>query len=160
MRHVARQNWFSRLGGYLAVPHELLHVAGYWLVGKRCQYQMGDFQVKPVDPMTLKERLVGVLFPFVIFSTICFISGVLSGFAYSYNLNGGSLFWFIFLTGLAVVSGSYAGTAIGDLRKAYLLILDKPWYSWTPFDIFFWPVVDWWAVRKRVTSRESHDKPN
>lgn len=132
----------SRLGGYLALPHELLHVAGYWLVGKRCEYRWGNFYVSPIDSMKPRERLIGIFFPFAIFSIVCVLSGVLSGFAYRYGLQSGSYVWFIFLTGLALAAGGYAGTAIGDLRKAYLLILDKPWHSWTPFDIFFWPKVN------------------
>jgi hypothetical protein len=29
----------TRLGGYLLIPHELLHILGVWLVGKRCHYR-------------------------------------------------------------------------------------------------------------------------
>jgi hypothetical protein len=28
--------------GYLLIPHELLHIVGYRLVGKRCLYHWGD----------------------------------------------------------------------------------------------------------------------
>lgn len=158
MKQAKNRSALSRFGGYLSIPHELLHVVGYRLVGKQCSYQWGDFRVTPLGSMTLWERLVGLLFPFGVFSIFCFVSGILSGLAYSYGLREGSFIWFIFLTGVALISGSYAGTAIGDLRKAYLLILNKPWHSWTPFDIFFWPVVDWSEVRKKIATEEQDDK--
>ena len=91
----------------------------------------------------------------MVFSGLCFVFGILSGLAYSYALRNGSFFWFILLTGLALVTGGYVGTSIGDLRQAYLLIFNKPWYSWTPFDIFFWPVIDWSEVRRKVAMRKN-----
>jgi hypothetical protein len=143
---------------YLALPHELLHLVGYRLVGKQCVYRWGDAHVTPLGPMTRWARLVGLLFPFAVSSGLCLLTGVLSGWAYRYQLQDGSILWFILLVALTLVFGSYAGTAIADLRKAYLLLLDKPWHSWTPLDIFFWPVVDWSEVRKNVTSKEKSDE--
>jgi uncharacterized protein (DUF3820 family) len=154
MKSTKYQRWPVPFGKYLALPHEFLHIVGYRLVGKQCVYRWGDAHVTPLGPMTLWERLVGILLPFVVFSTLCLVSGVLSGLAYRYQLRDGSLGWFILLVGLALVFGSYAGTAIGDLRKAYLLLFDKPWHSWTPFDIFFWPVVNWTEVRKNVATKK------
>jgi hypothetical protein len=158
MRQAEHQNRTSRLGGYLLIPHELLHLAGFRLAGKQCEYQWGNPYVTPVEPMTRRERLIGGLFPFIVFATLLVISGVLSGLAYGRALRGGTFFWFIFWTGSALVTGIYAGTAIPDLRKAYLLIFDKSWYSWTPFDFLYWPIIDWSEVRKNVAARENDDK--
>lgn len=153
-----KQHQNITLGGYLAMPHELLHIAGYKLVGRSCQYRWGDFHVKPQGEMTISQRLVGLLFPFIMFSLVCFVTSVLSGFAYRYGLDHGYFLWFIILTIVALMSGAYAGTAIGDLRQAYLLITGKALYSWTPFDIFFWPVVNWSEVRGKLTAEQQNDK--
>ena len=148
MKQAQLPQWLLRLKGWVAVPHELLHVAGYWLVGKPCRYQWGDTYVTPPGSLKLWERLVGLLFPFSVFAGLCVVSGLLSAFAYREVMREDAIFGFVFWTVAALISGGYAGTAIGDLRKAYLLITRKPWYSWTPFDIFFWPVVDWSQIRK------------
>jgi hypothetical protein len=158
MKRTQPRNWITQLNGYIAVPHELLHVAGYWLVGKPCQYRWGDAYVTPEKHLKLWEHLVGLLFPFIICSGLFVISGILSAFAYREVVREESLSGFLFWTSLALVSGGYAGTAIGDLRKAYLLIFNKPWYSWTPFDIFFWPVVDWTEIRNKL-KKEEKDEP-
>lgn len=143
-----------------ALPHELLHIAGYRLVGKQCRYEWGNFYVQPLGPMRLRERLVGLLFPFVIFTLSVIVCGLLSLFSYKTMLQGGSPWWFLGWTLAALIAGGYAGTTIGDLRKAYLLIVNKPWYSWTPFDLFFWPVVDWKEVRAKAVEREQRESQN
>jgi hypothetical protein len=145
------------LNGYIAIPHELLHVAGYWLVGKPCQYRWGDAYITSQKGLKLWEHLVGLLFPFIICSGLFVISGILSAFAYREVVREGILSGFLFWTFLALLSGGYAGTAVGDLRKAYLLIFDKPWYSWTPFDLFFWPVIDWTEIRNKLKEEEKDE---
>jgi hypothetical protein len=50
MKRTQSRHWITQLNGYIAVPHELLHVAGYWLVGKPCQYRWGDAYVTPRKP--------------------------------------------------------------------------------------------------------------
>jgi len=157
MRHSQQNSSIKQLVGYLAIPHELLHVAGYRLAGQRCRYQWGELYVVPVGPMKLGARLMGILFPFAVFSLLFLMCAGLSGLAYAQSLRSsiydGFTFWLI----MGHITGLYACTAIGDLRQAYLLIVNKPWYSWTPFDIFYWPFVDWSEVRKRVL-QEKHDQ--
>jgi hypothetical protein len=152
--HPQLERWL----GYFAMPHELLHVLGYRLVGQRCEYRRGQRSVTPLGPMRRSERLVGLLFPFTVLATLCLIFGLLSGLAYREVLRSGSWVGFAVWSVLSLLSGSYAGTAIGDLRQAYLLIFDKPWDSWTPFDLFFWPVIDWAEIRKR--ERMKHHDPS
>lgn len=142
----------------MLIPHELLHLAGFRLMSKRYQYRWGDSQITPLDPMSRWEQLVVTLFPFVVFAIAFVVCTVLVGLIYSQVLRGASFFWFIFGLVLMQVIALYAGTTLVDLRRAYLFIFDKPWHSWTPFDIFFWPVVDWTEVRKKVAS--DHDKQN
>ncbi len=154
MKSTKDQHWFTRLGGYLLIPHELLHVLGYRLVGKRCQYQWGNPYVTPVGPMSRGVQLTGMLFPFVVFFLLVTIFVILAGFASEQVVREGSFFWFIFWLGLSYIAGIYTGTTLGDLRRAYLLIFDKPWSSRTPFDFFFWPIVDWNDIRSQVASGE------
>lgn len=158
MEQTEQRSWFSRLGGYLLIPHELLHLAGFRLVGKRCRYQWGKAYVTPLDPMSLGQRLIGMLLPFVVFTGLFVICTVLAGLAYPQPQQGGSLFWFIFWLILMQVMALYAGTTLLDLRRVYLLLVNKPWHSWTPFDLFFWPVVDWTEVRQKISSQENSDE--
>lgn len=127
----------SRIEGLLLIPHELLHLAGYRLVGKQCEYQWGDHYVTPIGSMTRRERLVGLLFPFAICVIIGSILLTLSGSILYFNQVSG-LQWSILLAFLATGGLIYAGAALGDLRQAYLLIFQPQ--QKTPFDWLFWPV--------------------
>ncbi len=42
MTRITQQPWLHRLGGYFLIPHELLHIVGYRLVGKQCRYEWGE----------------------------------------------------------------------------------------------------------------------
>jgi hypothetical protein len=132
-----RRNWLTQLEGYLLIPHELLHLVGYKLVGKRCHYHWGNSYVTPIDPMTRNEKLVGLLFP---------LAACLMAWLLLFPLPFVALFiagptWAIILTLLPVIPFAYAFTAIGDLRRAYLLIYDYSPRQKTPFDFFFWPIL-------------------
>jgi hypothetical protein len=127
----------TRIEGYLLIPHELLHIVGYRLVGKQCRYRWGDCFVTPIGSMTQKEELVGLLFPFVVCLTLWLILLPLPLAA----LFVGGVGWAITLSVIFSIPLTYAFTAIGDLRRAYLIITDKPHSSKTPFDFIFWPVM-------------------
>lgn len=136
--HTLRQ-----IEGYLLIPHELLHVLGYRLAGKRCRYRWGSPYVTPIGPLTQREELVGLLFPFltclalfILFMSLSTLAAVLTALRHS------SPFWIVFWSGLAIVAGIYNITSLLDLRRAYWLILGKPKYSWTPFDFFLGPIVE------------------
>jgi len=150
--------WLSWLEGYFLIPHELLHVVGYRFVGKTCRYRWGSHSVTPLGTITRRERLVAMLFPFGVFIISFLSSTILTGLSYGQALRTGAFFWFGFWLVGSLVLGLYAGTTIIDLRNAYLLLTDKPWHSWTPFDIFFWPVVDWDEIRKNMSTEETDDK--
>jgi hypothetical protein len=55
-----------KLDGYLLIPHELMHVIAYRMIGKRCAYQFGDHSVKALEDRTLNERLFCLLLPFIV----------------------------------------------------------------------------------------------
>jgi len=126
----------SRLEGYFLIPHELLHVAGYRLVGRKCRYHLGNPFVTPLEPMTRREQLVGLLFPFAVFASLFLLLTVLSGLTpFIINRQGDNGLLWVGLLGLpALLAGVYACTTIGDLRRAYLLLSNKPPDSQTPFD--------------------------
>jgi hypothetical protein len=108
--------------GYLAVPHQLLHVAGYRLAGKKCVYRLGKLYVLPSGSMTRRERLIGTLFPFTVFFSIFLLTTIGTSIALS------------IYPSTAILSGIYTVFSIGDLRQAYLLLHKKPLSSRTPFD--------------------------
>ncbi len=157
MKQVKPPTVMTRLLGYLAIPHELLHVVGYRLAGRRCTYHWGNTYVTPANPMPLWAQLIGTLFPFAVFALIFLVSTVLGGWAYGQARHSGSYVGFILWTGLAVSSGGYAGTAVDDLRQVYLLLWRKPWHSWTPFDFFYWPLIDWSEVRQNLVNKEGDE---
>ena len=131
----------SKLEGYLLIPHELLHVVGYRLVGKQCRYRLGEPSVMPLGSLTRRERLVGILFPFAVFVTLFGLFALLSGLSplIVKNQPEKALGWGLALGAMSLIAGGYACTAIGDLRQAYLLIYNKPKGSKTPFDFLAWP---------------------
>lgn len=55
-----------KIEGYLVIPHELLHVLAYRLIGKKCAYQLGDHYVHALESRTLGEKLFVLLFPLFI----------------------------------------------------------------------------------------------
>ena len=126
----------SRLEGYFLIPHELLHVAGYRLVGRKCRYHLGNPFVTPLEPMTRREELVGLLFPFVVFVSLFLLLTVLSGLIpFIVNRQEGNGLLWVGLLGLpAFLAGVYACTTVEDLRRAYLILANKPPDSQTPFD--------------------------
>lgn len=152
------QTWSRRLGGYLLIPHELLHILGFRLVGKRCAYRWRQSHVTPLEPMSRWQLLVGRLFPFIVFTLLFIICTVLAGRAYQEVQQGSSIFWFLMGLGLMQILALHAGTTLVDLRNAYLLIVNKPWYSKTPLDLFFWPVVDWNEIRNKVPLEDKNAK--
>lgn len=152
------QTWFSRLEGYVLIPHELLHLVGYRLVGKQCKYEWGQPYVTPIEPLSRNERLVGVLFPFIVFVLLIILLAIPAGFAAKAVIQDGALFRFIFWLVLTHIAVGYALSTVGDLRNAYLLINNKPWHSWTPFDFLFWPFIDWAEIQKEREAKEKEEK--
>ena len=118
----------------LLIPHELLHILGYRLVGKRCLYRWGDAYVTPLGPVSRRERLVGALFPFVTSLSLGVISMGLFGIASALarqamlhsEISQSHIFWMLFFAGLWVFSGMHMGMAANDLRNAYRWLRQQP----------------------------------
>jgi len=141
-------------GGYILIPHEILHVLGYYLVGQTCAYQWGQPYVTPKRPMPLWRDLVGMLFPAGVFLGAMTVFGILAGFGLEEFIVTGQIAALLLWLSLTFIAGFYFCTTLGDLRNAYLRCLGKPWYNWTPFDIFFAPFVDWDKVRAEAKKKE------
>lgn len=60
---VYNQLMLWKIEGYLVIPHELLHVLAYRMIGKKCAYQLGEHYVHALEPRTLGEKLFVLLFP-------------------------------------------------------------------------------------------------
>ena len=130
---------WSRLEGYLLVPHELLHVLGYRLVGKRCHYRWGDRYVVAPGPMARRERLVGLLFPFAVCIMLWLLLLPLPFIGFFLFKN---MVVAIGLSIIAMLPLGYAFTSLGDFRHVYWLLSNKPKGSKTPFDLLFWPITE------------------
>jgi len=122
-----------KLDGYLAVPHELMHVVAYRMIGKRCAYRLGDHTVKPLEDRTLKQRLFCLLFPLLINGlAVLLLAGAwaviyalarypLDPFAYfaaAPTWHRAMFFGWVFLL-------TYAGTCLWDVLIASRLIAQK-----------------------------------
>lgn len=116
-----------KLGGYYLMPHELLHVLAYWMLGKPCYYKWGDYCVKPLEKMRRNERLFTSLFPFM----VCFGGGlffhllwVLSAFFITSSPERyfAEPTWHIIFLVVGILLIFYSSTAHGDLINSYHLL--------------------------------------
>lgn len=150
----------QHLGGYLLIPHELLHLLGFWLVGVRCRYRWGQPSVTPLGSMSRRQHLVGVLLPFLIFLPLFLLCALLAGFAAEPLLREGRWFGFALWLGLTYLTGFYICTTLGDLRQAYLILSHQSWPGRTPLDWMFYPIVDWAEIRRREEEKKRHAEPH
>ena len=121
---------WQKLEGYLLIPHELLHVVGYRLVGKRGHYRWGEPRVLPQGSMRRWERLVGLLSPFVVCSLGCLGLIVwLLGQSRLY-LSGSSSPGLLVKIGIlgagTLICYLNAAASLLDLHQAYCLLTDRP----------------------------------
>lgn len=114
-----------KLGGYYLIPHELLHVLAYRIIGKPCRYRWGDYEVQSLAPKNRREKLFVLLLPF----GVCWILGLLFHFiwlvlAVSTRMPPETYFfeapvWHFALPVMATLFLIYSGTAHQDLIDAY-----------------------------------------
>lgn len=69
-----RRHLLNRIEGILLIPHELLHVIAFRLIGKRCQYSWGDVRVSVVEPLTYVEHLFTLALPLAVTSAVTAVS--------------------------------------------------------------------------------------
>lgn len=122
-----------KLGGYYLIPHELLHVAAYRIIGKPCKYNWGDYAVQPLASRTKYERLFVLLLPF----TACWLFGLVFHFLWLvaallfikmpfdvyFQIYG--LTWHFILPVIGTLFIIYSSTAHSDLIIAYNVLVGK-----------------------------------
>ena len=120
----------NKLLAYLLIPHELLHLAAYRIMDKQCVYEWGKPYIKLMEPVTRRERLIGLLSPFVgcsILSIILIIPFNIGTYYYIYRQASISVLFISLLFGLLTIIAIYNVLAsIGDLQKAHQLLNNKP----------------------------------
>lgn len=122
-----------KIDGYLAVPHELLHLLAYRLIGKRCRYRLGDHFVQPLETRSWKERLFVLVFPLLIISGTGLSLMILWAVTYVANhypphplaYFGTAPFWHKSLWGISVILLLYIGSCVGDVQLAIRLLLQQ-----------------------------------
>lgn len=129
----ATKGLFNKLGGYYLIPHELLHVLAYRLIGKPCHYRRGDHRVRPIAPEseTRLETLFVLLLPFICFfglGLVCHFLWIMSAIFIDisperYFIDGPT--WHFIFPNLGAALMLYSGTARGDLIIAYRLLFGK-----------------------------------
>jgi hypothetical protein len=124
---------FWKIDGYLAIPHELLHLLAYRLVGKRCRYRLGEHFVHSLEPRSFRERLFVLLFPLLVIggAGLVFLSfWTVTYLLNAYPINPRTYFliapvWHKSLWLVAVVLLLYAGSCVGDVQLVIRLLLQK-----------------------------------
>ena len=122
-----------KLDGYLVIPHELLHVVAYRLIGKSCTYQLGDHAVKSLEDRTFKQHLFCLLFPLLVnglvvllllgawFSTYIAASYPINPLDYAQTAPA----WHLLLFFSWILMLTYAGTCLWDVIFAGRLLTEK-----------------------------------
>jgi hypothetical protein len=125
-------NLLYKLKGYYLIPHELLHVWGYRIIGKPCHYEWGDCRVVSLANRTRNERLFigllplavswgfGFFFHFLWLISLIFLVPIPIE---RYLIDGPT--WHIIFVLLGSVFVIYGGTAHADLINAYYLLFRK-----------------------------------
>jgi hypothetical protein len=125
------QTLLYRLGGYYLIPHELLHVVAYKIIGKPYRYKWGDYYVRPLTNETPREALFVLLLP----AAVCWILGLfffslwlLSAFFINvpperYFIDGPT--WHFIFPNIGSLFILYSGNSYGDIINAYRLLVGK-----------------------------------
>lgn len=119
-----------KIDGYLAIPHELLHVFAYRLIGKKCSYSYGEHVVRALSPLTFAERLLVLLFPLFIIGGTALVLQLL--WAITYVLIGFPLhpinyfrvapIWHKLLWVVSVMLMLYSGSSVMDIVMTVRLV--------------------------------------
>ncbi len=122
-----------KIDGYLLIPHELMHVAAYRMIGKRCAYSVGDHTVTALEPRSFKERLFCLLFPLAINLVAALV--LLLGWCITYIWLRYPLYpidylqiapmWHQVLLGSWLILLLYASSCTLDMLRVIQLIMEK-----------------------------------
>jgi hypothetical protein len=121
----------ERFEGYLLIPHELLHVSAYRLLGKMCDYQWGAMKVTPLESLSRRERLFVTLLPVVTLWSVGLGLYLLWLVTFPYATVPASVYlvqgprWHLLLSVVATIFILYGGTCTGDILAAGRLLFGK-----------------------------------
>jgi hypothetical protein len=125
------KTFFHKVGGYYLIPHELLHVLAYRLIGKPYDYQWGDYQVSSPAKMTQGERLFVLLLPLGVCLTLSFffhfvwiILALSAQLPLAEYLLAAPKWHFVFHI-LANLCMLYTGTSYRDIRRILHLLFGQ-----------------------------------
>lgn len=125
------KTFFHKLGGYYLIPHELLHVLAYRMIGKPCRYEWGDYQVRSSIKMTRGEKLFVLLLPVAICLALSlFFHFIWIVLALSAQMSLAEYIfaapkWHFLVHVLANLCMLYSGTAYRDIRQVLYLLFDQ-----------------------------------
>lgn len=138
--HLTANRFLLKLRGYYLIPHELLHVLAYRLLGKRCRYRWGDDRVHPLVSLTRPERLFILLLPLV----ACWILGLAFHILWIFLAISARMplefyffagpRWHFLAPALATLCILYSGTAYRDIRVALRLLFEAKQAKHKPED--------------------------
>lgn len=122
-----------KIEGYILIPHELLHVAAYRIIGKQCKYQLGTPHVTPLEERTHAQRIFCLLFPLAVMLfgvLVLFGLWFATFFSYGYQRTiweylGSAPLWHHALHGGWLLLLIYSGTCALDVILAYRLLAQK-----------------------------------
>jgi hypothetical protein len=70
----------NRLVMYLYIPYQFLQIAGYRLVGKRCDYQWRKHRPEPIGPTTLAQHCIALIFPTLVCCAMLVVQIILASY--------------------------------------------------------------------------------
>lgn len=70
LQRLNRAERLNHLVTYLYVPYQFLHVVGYRLAGKQCDYQWRRYRPEPIGPTTGRQHIIAAVFPTVVCCTV------------------------------------------------------------------------------------------
>lgn len=129
--HRQTQTFLHKLGGYYLIPHELLHLLAYRIIGQPCHYEWGDHRVQSSAEKTQRERLFILLLPLVVcLSLSFFFHFVWITLALSARMSLEEYIltaprWHFVFHGLANLLMLYCGTAYRDVRRALQILFSQ-----------------------------------
>ena len=118
----------------LLIPHELLHVLAYRLVGKPCAYRLGERCVTDRAPLSPTEELIVLLFPLAMTWGLALLAGLLVFATFVWVILPHPPLsrsyrdvprWHWGLVGLTWLLFVYGGAALGDIRAAWRLLREN-----------------------------------
>jgi hypothetical protein len=123
----------QKLDGYLAIPHELLHVLAYRIVGKKYRYQFGSHFVQSLEARSFGEKLFILLFPLIIIGGLGLGMMLLWTMLYiliDYPVDPILYFriaplWHKLLWVCSVILLLYSGSTFNDVRASVQLLSQK-----------------------------------